>query len=198
MIREGERFLDAVSSAPSANPDDPRRRSAAAFELFLTVAAENPLVRAIVSRRRHRRAARAVHHARRAARRDGRRAPDRGAARELAAVPDAQAELIGECLVRLAISYAALPKAGRRDGRGGRLAARPLRAGAGGRRRGGRRAHIPLGCKAWPSAFPGVRSIQRRSRLFASSHTSSTRPVAWSCATRWTSGSSSSRPSSCP
>jgi AcrR family transcriptional regulator len=111
VLREAGRFIDAVQSTVAVNAEDPRLALQATFELFLTVAAENPLVSAIVA---------------------GDGADElialfttRGetlvetAATRLAevllaswpAVAAEDAELIGECLVRLAISYAALPKA---------------------------------------------------------------------------------------
>ena len=49
VLREAERFLDAVEHAVSAHLDDPAKALGAAFDLFLTAAAENPLLRAIVS-----------------------------------------------------------------------------------------------------------------------------------------------------
>lgn len=111
VLREAGRFIDAVQSTVAVNAEDPRLALQATFELFLTVAAENPLVSAIVSG-------------------DGadelialfttrgetlvETAATRLAETLLAswpAVAAEDAELIGECLVRLAISYAALPKA---------------------------------------------------------------------------------------
>jgi AcrR family transcriptional regulator len=112
VLREAGRFIDAVQGSIAANAEDPREALRATFELFLTVSAENPLVSTIVSG-------------------DGadelialfttrgetlvQTASTRLSEVLLAswpAVPAAEAELIGECLVRLAISYAALPKAG--------------------------------------------------------------------------------------
>jgi AcrR family transcriptional regulator len=111
VLREAERFIDAVQSTIAANADDPALALRATFELFLTVAAENPLVSAIVSG-------------------DGadelialfttrgetlvETAATRLTEALLASWPLVDADdaaLIGECLVRLAISYAALPKA---------------------------------------------------------------------------------------
>jgi len=110
VLREAERFLLAVRGAVHANLDNPARALSAAFDVFLTAAAENPLVRTIVSG-------------------DGSEgllvlftthgAPVvEGAAQQLEAiivdgwpvVERHDAELLSECLVRLAISYAALPK----------------------------------------------------------------------------------------
>ena len=109
-LREAERFLDAVEGAVNANLADPAKALAAAFEVFLTAAAENPLVSAIVQE-------------------DGaeelltlftthgeplvERATERLRAVMAAGWPllrAQDAELLSDCLVRLAISYAALPK----------------------------------------------------------------------------------------
>lgn len=49
VIREGERFLDAVEQAVRAHLDDPRAAVAAALEAFLASAAEDPLVRLLLS-----------------------------------------------------------------------------------------------------------------------------------------------------
>jgi AcrR family transcriptional regulator len=110
IMREAERFLLDVEHAVSAHLDDPAHALAAAFDVFLQAAAQNPLVRTIV---------------------DGDGAEDllalftthgqpllEGATERLTAVildgwqwvPRPDAELLSECLVRLAISYAALPK----------------------------------------------------------------------------------------
>jgi AcrR family transcriptional regulator len=110
VMREASRFLESVEHAVTANLDDPARALAAAFDVFLTAAAENPLVRTIV---------------------DGDGAEQllalfttqgeplvESASERLAGVlltswplVDARdAAVLSECLVRLAISYAALPK----------------------------------------------------------------------------------------
>jgi len=110
VLREAERFLLAVRGAVHANLDNPARALSAAFDVFLTAAADNPLVRTIVAG-------------------EGSEgllvlftthgAPVvEGAAAQLQAiilegwpvVAPHDAELLSECLVRLAISYAALPK----------------------------------------------------------------------------------------
>jgi AcrR family transcriptional regulator len=109
VMREVDRFLLAVEGAVTAHLDDPASALAAAFDIFLHAAAENPLVHTIV-------------HG------DG--------AEELLALFTTQGQplverateqltdvllqswpqiarrdvqLLSECLVRLAISYAALP-----------------------------------------------------------------------------------------
>jgi AcrR family transcriptional regulator len=108
--READRFLVAVERAVHAHLNEPASALSAAFDVFLTAAAENPLVGTIVYG-------------------DGAgellalfttqgKPLVEGAAERLTAVviagwpqvePDAAA-LLSECLVRLAISYAALPK----------------------------------------------------------------------------------------
>jgi AcrR family transcriptional regulator len=109
-IEEGARFLDAVEQAVRDHFDDPRGALAAALELFLTTAAEDPLIRLVLND-------------------DGtggmlplvttRSAPvvDWAAGR-LAAVmregwpqaSEANALMLSETLVRLAISYVTVPK----------------------------------------------------------------------------------------
>lgn len=49
VLREAERFLGAAEHAIADHPDDPEAALAAAFTGFLTTAADNPLVRQIVS-----------------------------------------------------------------------------------------------------------------------------------------------------
>ncbi len=49
VIREGERFLDAVEQAVREHLDDPRAAVAAALEVFLAAAAEDPLMRMVLS-----------------------------------------------------------------------------------------------------------------------------------------------------
>ncbi|HWH21276.1 MAG TPA: TetR family transcriptional regulator [Solirubrobacterales bacterium] len=48
-IREGERFLEAVEDAVRAHTDNPRAAIRAALELFLRTAAEDPLLRMVVT-----------------------------------------------------------------------------------------------------------------------------------------------------
>ena len=110
VMRETDRFLNAVSDAVSENLNAPATALSAAFDVFLTAAAENPLVRTIVSG-------------------DGSEGllvlftthgatVVEGAGQQLQAiivdgwpaVERRDAELLSEFLVRLAISYAALPK----------------------------------------------------------------------------------------
>lgn len=49
VIHEGERFLDAVEAAVHEHLDDPRAAVAAALELFLRTAGEDPLIRILLS-----------------------------------------------------------------------------------------------------------------------------------------------------
>jgi AcrR family transcriptional regulator len=49
VIREGARFLDAVEGAILANVEDPGAAVRAGLEVFLTAAAEDPLVRLLLS-----------------------------------------------------------------------------------------------------------------------------------------------------
>ena len=49
VIREGERFLDAVEQAVREHLDDPRAAVAGALEVFLALAAEDPLMRMVLS-----------------------------------------------------------------------------------------------------------------------------------------------------
>ncbi len=109
VIREADRFLLAVEHAVGAHLDAPAAALAAAFDVFLAAAAENPLVRAIV----HGHGAEELlalftTHGQPLVE----RATERLAAVLLASWPLVardDARLLSECLVRLAISYAALP-----------------------------------------------------------------------------------------
>jgi AcrR family transcriptional regulator len=110
VLREAARFIDAVQSTIAANAEDPRVALRATFELFLTVAAENPLVSAIVSGEGADELI-ALFTTR------GETLVEMASARltevllaSWPVVPREEAELLGETLVRLAISYAALPK----------------------------------------------------------------------------------------
>jgi AcrR family transcriptional regulator len=49
VLREADRFVEAVEGAVAAHPEDPVAALNGAFELFLSAAAEDPLVRTIVS-----------------------------------------------------------------------------------------------------------------------------------------------------
>lgn len=110
VMREANRFLDAVERAVMAHLDDPAAALAAAFDVFLTAAAENPLVRTIVG-------GEGAEQLLALFTTQGKPLVESAAERlsgvllagwPLVRAPDA--ELLSECLVRLAISYAALPK----------------------------------------------------------------------------------------
>ncbi len=110
LMREANHFLESVERAVSANLHDPAAALAAAFDVFLTAAAEHPLIRTIV----HGEGAEdllALFTT------QGKpiveSASERLTAVMLAGWPEVEpagAQLLSECLVRLAISYAALPK----------------------------------------------------------------------------------------
>ncbi len=110
VMREADRFLLAVEDAVGAHLDDPAGALAAAFDIFLQAAAENALVRAVV----HGHGAEELlalftTHGTPLVE----RAVERLTAVILASWPlvaREDAELLSECLVRLAISYAGLPK----------------------------------------------------------------------------------------
>jgi AcrR family transcriptional regulator len=110
VMREASRFLDAVERAVNENLDDPAAALAGAFDVFLSAAAENPLVRTIVGGEGGEELLALFTT-------QGRPLVDSAAGRLASVlldswphVPREDAELLSECLVRLAISYAALPK----------------------------------------------------------------------------------------
>jgi AcrR family transcriptional regulator len=110
VMREASRFLDAVEQAVTANLDDPAAALAAAFDVFLTAAAENPIVRTIVD-------GEGAEQLLALFTTQGKplveSASERLGGVLLASWPLVDArdvEVLSECLVRLAISYAALPK----------------------------------------------------------------------------------------
>jgi AcrR family transcriptional regulator len=107
VLREADRFIAAVETALDAHLDDPIAALTAAFGLFLAAAAEDPLIRAAITG-------------------SGEMLPFvttqgeplvQGAAERLCAAILARwsqasshdAALLAECLVRLGISYIALP-----------------------------------------------------------------------------------------
>jgi AcrR family transcriptional regulator len=107
VLREAERFIAAIETALDAHSDDPIAALTAAFGLFLDAAAEDPLIRSAIAG-------------------SGEMLPllttqgqplVQGAAERLCAAilarwPQAalhDAALLAECLVRLGISYVALP-----------------------------------------------------------------------------------------
>jgi AcrR family transcriptional regulator len=109
VMREVGRFLAAVELAVNEHLDDPATALSAAFDVFLTAAAEDPLVRTLLTGDETysllplltSRGEPVVAGA-----------TERLSAIILAGWPEvdpADARLLAECLVRLAISYAALP-----------------------------------------------------------------------------------------
>lgn len=112
VLREAERFIEAVQVAIAEHAEDPRVALRATFELFLTVAAENPLVRAIVSGEGADELI-ALFTTR------GETLVQMASARLTGVLLESwpvvgkdEAGLIAEALVRLAISYGALPRGG--------------------------------------------------------------------------------------
>ena len=109
MLREVDRFLEAVEASVQAHPDEPARAVAAAFDVFLTAAADDPLVRSIVSGESREELLPLVTT-------QGRPVLAHAAERLAAFLDEAwptiapeQARLLAECVVRLAISCATLP-----------------------------------------------------------------------------------------
>jgi AcrR family transcriptional regulator len=110
VMREADRFLDAVEQAVRAHLDEPATALAAAFDVFLAAAAENPLVRTIVGGDDAEQLLALFTT-------QGEPLVERAVERVTAVllsgwplVSPRDAELLSECLVRLAISYAALPR----------------------------------------------------------------------------------------
>jgi AcrR family transcriptional regulator len=109
VMREGDRFLLAVEEAVLAHLEDPPTALSAAFEVFLTAAAEDPLVRTLLS-------GEGTDSLLPLITTQGEPVVTRATARlsEIIlsgwpAVRSTDAQLLAECLVRLAISYTALP-----------------------------------------------------------------------------------------
>lgn len=109
VLREADRFLDAVEQAVSANVTAPVKALTAAFELFLNTAAENPVVRAVVLEE-------GAEELLSLLTTQGKPIVERAAERLTAVIAASwppirrrDAELLSDILVRLAISYAALP-----------------------------------------------------------------------------------------
>ena len=110
VLREAQSFLDAVQQAVNDNITRPSTALTAAFDVFLTAASDNPLVGAIVNGdgAEELLALFTTH---------GTPLVESAAERLTAVILEAwpliqrgDAELLSEGLVRLAISYAALPK----------------------------------------------------------------------------------------
>jgi AcrR family transcriptional regulator len=107
VLREGERFVASVEGAMDAHLDDPPAALMAAFGVFLTAAAEDPLIRAAIA---------GADEMLPLITTQGQPLIERSAERLIEAIssrwPQASAHdvaLLSECLVRLAISYATLP-----------------------------------------------------------------------------------------
>ena len=110
VLRDGDRFLLAVEDAVDANIHDPAAALAAAFDVFLTAASADPLVRAVVS-------GDGTDDLLRLVTTEGTPLLERTSERLAEIIvsrwpqaPESESALIGECLVRLAISYAVLPE----------------------------------------------------------------------------------------
>jgi AcrR family transcriptional regulator len=107
VLYEADRFVAAVEGAMDAHLDDPKTALMAAFELFLAVAAEDPLMRAAVA---------GADEMLPLVTTQGQPLVERSTEQLHAAivtrwpqVRSRDAALLAECLVRLAISYATLP-----------------------------------------------------------------------------------------
>ena len=115
VLREAESFLDAVEQTVNRHRADPSKALAAALELFLTEAAENPLLRAIVIEEgAEELLALLTTHGKPLVE----RAADRLTEVMVSSWPlmrRRDAELLSDVLVRIAISYAALPSGPARD-----------------------------------------------------------------------------------
>jgi AcrR family transcriptional regulator len=108
VLREADRFVAEVEGAVEVNLHDPATAIAAAFDVFLTAAADNPLVAAVVSGGDDS----LLPYVTTQGEPVVAQATERLAAVIAAGWPrvDKQAiDLLAECVVRLAISYAALP-----------------------------------------------------------------------------------------
>lgn len=109
VLRKAEEFVRAVGQAVAGHRDDPRSALAAAFDVFLTATADDPLIKAIVSGDgSNELLALVTTHGEPVLK----RATERFATvlrDSWPSLPVEEAELVAECVVRLAISYAALP-----------------------------------------------------------------------------------------
>ena len=109
VMREAERFVDAVADAIRSRPEDPRGALRAALEIFLRAAETHPLIKAVVSSGSGEEFLPLV---------TTRGGPLVGDVTERLAdvvletwpgLPAADARIVADCMVRLAISHAALP-----------------------------------------------------------------------------------------
>jgi AcrR family transcriptional regulator len=109
LLREADRFLNDVEQAVDAHLDDPVTALSAAFEVFLTTAADDPLIRSIVAGTGD---DSLLPYVTTQGQPVVAQAADRLAAVMSAGWPHADRDaidLLAECVVRLAISHAALP-----------------------------------------------------------------------------------------
>jgi AcrR family transcriptional regulator len=109
VLREAVRFVRAIESALDAHLRDPKAALTAAFGLFLSAAAEDPLIRAAIAG-----AGEMLPFVTTQGQPLVERAAEQLRVAILARWPQAaehDAALLSECLVRLAISYATLPVA---------------------------------------------------------------------------------------
>lgn len=109
VLREVDYFLEAVEAAVQAHLDEPARAIAAAFATFLSAAADDPFVRGIVSGESGGELLPLVTT-------QGQPVLEHATERLAAFLAEGwpqmtpeQAQLLAECVVRLAISHAALP-----------------------------------------------------------------------------------------
>jgi AcrR family transcriptional regulator len=109
VIHEGERFLDAVEAAVREHLDDPRTAVGAALEVFLRTAGEDPMIRILLSDDGTGGMLPFVTT-------QGMPVVEWATTRLTAAIreswpgaPEAEARLLAESLVRLAISYVTAP-----------------------------------------------------------------------------------------
>lgn len=108
VLREADRFVADVEGAVESNLDDPAAAIAAAFDVFLTAAAGNPLVAAVIAGGDES----LLPYVTTQGQPVVARATERLAAVIAAGWPCVDrrsVDMLAECVVRLAISYAALP-----------------------------------------------------------------------------------------
>jgi AcrR family transcriptional regulator len=108
LLRESERFLAAIDDAIAANAADPREALRAAAELFLALAADHPMIRAVASGHSDELVALATTRGEPLLTTMSARLADR-IEQIWPDVSPGDALLLAENLVRLAISYAVLP-----------------------------------------------------------------------------------------
>jgi AcrR family transcriptional regulator len=108
LLRESERFLAAIDDAIAANANDAREALRAAAELFLSLAAAHPMIRAVASGRHDEWVALATTRGEPLLTTMSARLADR-IEQTWPEISPGDALLLAENLVRLAISYAVLP-----------------------------------------------------------------------------------------